>query len=231
MSSASHAWTEEEENGIHWHELSPERRIYWTIKHGEPGSKWGWAVIRTTYNPELHKHWESFKEAIYDRTCKEVAKSDNPHITDSLEWVFIEDPKLKGASLEELKQRFRSWVRAECGETAIDIDTNGAPLGSRYTYFIEVDEESLLSMMDPSGLHKGHVKIIRGWHDPKPIPPGEDAADEFENPMFEDEDVMKIRTKLLCPEFYDELENEEMWWLWYSAPPGVVRPRYDFYSD
>ncbi|KAK1768776.1 hypothetical protein QBC33DRAFT_533642 [Phialemonium atrogriseum] len=112
-------------------------------------SSWGWVIYRCTYAPELAARWETFKRLVDEKMREFVAQSDAPEIVDQLEWVFVDqDPELEGASLDKLKRRYRAWAREENQNLNYDIDHMpvGVSRGSRYTYFIQVDEEALRSL-------------------------------------------------------------------------------------
>ncbi|KAL6828943.1 hypothetical protein J3E69DRAFT_379635 [Trichoderma sp. SZMC 28015] len=198
--------------GMNWDDLSDERKIQLILNSGSSEEKWGWVIYRCSYKPELQSTWENFKRVVDERTRKEIAESDAPDIADKLDWVFVEDPELEGASLDELKRRFREWARSEV-QGKYDIDTTSYNRGSRYGYFIQVDEAALLSLVD--GLFYGHVNIVRGWVDS--LPP-EEATDEFGD-AIDIEDWMKIRASMVAPYFYIDLDGEEDWYPHYTPPP------------
>lgn len=193
--------------GEEWEALSPEAKIKWLLGDDADG-KWGWVIYRCTYTPALDGQWEDFKRLVVEQTRKAVAESDAPEIADKLDWVFIEDPALEGASLDELKRRFRTWARAESPNWDIDNAPNGR--GSRHTYFIQVDQDALSS---------GEVNIVRGWQDP--LPP-EEAFEETGEPV-DNEDWMKIQRSMLAPYFYVEMDNDEFWYAHYRPPSHGVR--------
>ncbi|KAJ4863326.1 hypothetical protein T069G_04280 [Trichoderma breve] len=197
---------------MNWDDLSDERKIQLILNSGSSEEKWGWVIYRCSYKPELQSTWENFKRVVDERTRKEIAESDAPDIADKLDWVFVEDPELEGASLDELKRRFREWARFEV-QGRYDIDTTSYNRGSRYGYFIQVDEAALLSLVD--GLSYGHVNIVRGWVDS--LPP-EEATDEFGD-AIDIEDWMKIRASMVAPYFYIDLDGEEDWYAHYTPPP------------
>ncbi|PNP57548.1 hypothetical protein THARTR1_02546 [Trichoderma harzianum] len=198
--------------GMEWYDLSDERKIQWLLNSGSTKEKWGWVIYRCSYKPELQSTWESFKHFVDKRTRKEIAESDAPDIADKLNWVFVEDPELEGASLDQLKHRFRAWARSEV-QGEYDIDSSPHNRGSRYAYFIQVDEAALLSLA--GGFLNGHVNIVRGWVDS--LPP-EEATDEFGD-AIDIEDWMKIKANMVAPYFYVDLEGEEDWYVHYSPPP------------
>ena len=215
----------EEPNDIPFEKWSPERQIQ--TLYGPEWCKWGWVIFRCTYNPELDRCWGAFKDAIYEKTRKIVAESDAPDIADKLEWTFMEDPRLEGASLDELKRRFKEFARAE---SVVVDDYTQIPWGSRYRFFLQVDEESLRSMSDPgpAGLRKGHVKLVRAcWENPAyPDTPETNQFDEVLEDEDDNEDCMEIDVRMISPEFFMELENEEDWWLFYGMSTSLFSQYY-----
>lgn len=167
-----------------WDDLSSAGKIRWLLSSGGDSS-WGWVIYRCTYAPELATHWETFKRLVNEKTREVIAHSDAPEIVDQLDWAFVDhNPELEAASLDELKRRFRTWAREETQNPNYDIDDVpvGVSRGSRYTYFIRVDEEALRSFLVPEGpdnptarvsLERGYVSIVRGLQD---SPPTNDQA-------------------------------------------------------
>ncbi|UKZ90851.1 uncharacterized protein TrAFT101_005849 [Trichoderma asperellum] len=201
--------------GIEWYDLSPERKIQWLLDSGD--TEWGWVIYRCTYKPELQGAWESFKNLVEYRTRKTIADSDAPDIAEKLDWAWVEDHELEGASLSELKRRFRAWVRADTQDSPCDIGATPYENISRYTYFIQVDEESLVSCLREAGvdLHGGHVNIVRGWAGSLPE---EEMGESSEGLVTED--WMKIQASMVEPIFYAEL-YDDTWYTIYSPPPHV----------
>lgn len=103
----------------------------------------------------------------------------------------------------------------------------GVGRGSRYTYFIRVDEEALRSLLVDGGagnptarvsLEGGYVSIVRDWQGS--LPTTDEATDQFSEDEVDNEDWMKIKASLLVtPELYVDLDNEEAWYARYSPPP------------
>jgi hypothetical protein len=146
-----------------------------------------------------------------------IARSDAPDIADKIDWVFVEDRKnLDGASREELKRRFRDWARAE--NPGWNIDEEKCGRGSRYTFFIQVDEPALLSIATgfdaylAEGNGRPYVKILRAWDDVVGI----EAAE-----VSDSEDWMKLQTDWLNLDFYVELDNDEAWYTFYTSLDGI----------
>lgn len=203
MSTPSHTDSQgtPESSGSDFYELSAERQIQWLL-NSEPDAKWGWVVFRCTYKPELDKEWETFKLRIKSKFLENLHESDAPDIAEKLEMVFIEDLELEGASMEDLKQRFRAWARTE----SPNINPRHWFCGSRYTYFLYIDEDALVSNL--WGLC-GHVHIVLGWKDP--LPP-EEAVDSYGYPQ-DNGDHLKLEALKLNRDLYSELDNGEMWYL------------------
>jgi hypothetical protein len=202
---------------MEWYDLSTERKIQWMLSHGD--RKWGWVIYRCTYKPGFDSHWDAFKRRLNKKMCEDIAKSDAPDIADKMDWVVIEDPSLEGASLDELRRRFREWARAgNEGHSNFDVDNpgEGACRGSRYTYFIQVDE----------GIANGQVNIVRAWPYPSPPEDMEEAEADHQPGKADDMDEegwMKMRADMVDPYFYVELDNDENWYAYYTPPPGVCK--------
>ncbi|KAK1255071.1 hypothetical protein MKX08_009066 [Trichoderma sp. CBMAI-0020] len=204
VSSSSHK--QPRSIGIEWYDLSPARQIQWMLEPGD--NKWGWVIYRCTYKTELQGPWEKFKNLVEYRIRKAIANSDAPDIAEKLDLAWIEDSQLEGAPLSELKHRFREWARTETQHN-FDPSAHSSEFGTRYSNFIQVDEESLVSCLRECGvdLHGGHVNIVRGWADG--LAP-EEATDEFGDAL-DAEDWMKIPASEIIPSTYMEFDNDEMW--------------------
>ncbi|KAI1158927.1 hypothetical protein F5B18DRAFT_639195 [Nemania serpens] len=154
-----------------------------------------------------------------------------------MDWIFVEDREgLDGVSREELRYRFRDWVRSENTRWE-NIDDPIINRGTRYSFFVELDEPALLSFaMDTEALYPTgsagvggpYIKIIRGWNDAEVLAAamaaeaaeagneGEDEydgnEDEDEYDETEDEDCKKIQVSELDIESYLLLDNDEAWY-------------------
>ena len=109
----------------------------------------------------------------------------------------MEDPALEGAPTAELQRRFRVWARADRPD--VDMDDPQTWRSARHEYFLKIDGE---------GLWGGYVGLVRGW----PVTTGV-------------EDWMKIPASLVGPEFYYEMGNIEMWYVYYTEPERGVATR------
>ena len=174
-------------SGEDWEKLSPEAKIQWL---GE--DKWGWVIYRCSYAKEFDGAWDNLKSRIQQGTRESIAKSGVHSIAETMDFVFIEDPALEGASVEELRCRFQAWARDD-NTTGFDMDDNTqGSRGSRYEFFLKVDGE---------GLWNGYVGLVRAW----PDSPGS-------------EDWMKIRAGAVAPALYVQLDNPEVWYAYYTPP-------------
>ncbi|ETS86334.1 hypothetical protein PFICI_00162 [Pestalotiopsis fici W106-1] len=206
-------------------ELSTEGMVQWLLdNHGD--AKWGWVIYRCTYKPELEDRWQQFKRLLEENIREDIAASDAPQIADSLDWPIIEDPELEGASHEALRRRWREWVRKE--KPNVNTEDYAWDRSSRHTYFIQVDDEGLRSVLydphdpgDPNNqmrLNSGYVSLVKGWKNP--LSP-EEATNEFGD-IEDNEDWMHICADMVAPYFYVEVDDPESWYTFYSPPPGGV---------
>jgi hypothetical protein len=83
------------------------------------------------------------------------SKEDGPELAACLEWTFVEDREtLDGASRSYLRERFLAWaahaIAAENPRSAAATKKDpyayfGVP---RYSYFVQIDEEALQSVLN-----------------------------------------------------------------------------------
>lgn len=170
-------------SGEDWETLSPEARIQ---QHGD--HKWGWVIYRCSYAKEFDGGWDDLKRRIARMRESIVTNSDAPGIAKTMDFIFVEDPALEGASVTELQRRFQAWARADNQTPGFDMDecTGSTTRGSRYEFFLRVDGESLWG---------GYIGLVRGW----PCDPGS-------------EDWMKIRVSSVGTELYEQLDNADVWY-------------------
>jgi hypothetical protein len=186
-------------SGEDWEKLSAAAKIEW-----QDDGKWGWVVYRVSYAKEFDGGWDDLKRRI-QRARESLARgSDAPAIAKTMDFVFIEDPALEGASVAELQKRFQAWVRQDY-TGAGDLDNPRGYRGARYDFFVKVDGE---------GLWNGYLGLVPGgWPDSSP---GTEGGEWMKFPPSD----------LDYPEFYQEMDNPEMW---YTPPWGcrVVCPNED----
>ncbi|TIC93855.1 hypothetical protein CH35J_009893 [Colletotrichum higginsianum] len=120
--------------------------------------KRGFVIYRTTYDGSSARPWEDFKDGVL-RNVRSILKSDAPDILDAMDFVFVEDITLDGATVGDLQRRFRACVE---GENMVPFETSGGddkvyvPRGARHEFFIKVDDV---------GLRASHVSLVRGFPD------------------------------------------------------------------
>ena len=170
-----------------------------------------------------------------------------PEIAD-LEWTFVEERgPLNNISKDQLCAHFKKWaadaVNAENPRRGEQLNgTFGMP---RYNYFIQVDEDSLRSVLNevsqpPKRYDKphddGYVNLVNAsWKRLlEHIPPNKLTGDLEEDigglrePIdgcYED-DVgwMKLESMGLDAEFYDAMTGyPDIWYVYYERPPQIAR--------
>lgn len=152
-------------------------------------------MYRCCYAKEFDSGWDDLKRRIQRMRESIATRSDAPSIADTMDFVFVEDPALEGASVEELQRRFQAWA---CGDNTarFDMESPQGSRGSRYEFFLRVDGE---------GLWNGYVGLVQGW----PNFPGS-------------EDWMKVRAGAVAPELYVQLDDPEVWYAYYTPPENGV---------
>lgn len=198
--------------------------------------KWGFVIYRCTYRD--NQAWDRFKDIVRRRTLEDMADSDAPEAADRLQWTFVDDEaSLDGASKDQLRARFRQWAtEAITSENprAEHHQIFGVP---RYRYFIQVDEQSLRSVLlapalDPSG--KGYVHFVDSqWKqssedddddDDDESEENEEAYELIEGCAEEDVGWMKIAAMMIDASFYDISSGFAYggWHVYYKRPPATV---------
>ncbi|KAG9253096.1 uncharacterized protein F5Z01DRAFT_675491 [Emericellopsis atlantica] len=193
----------EDRTGAWWDRISAAARI--SLDGDE---KWGWVAYRCAYAPELDARWETTKRRILQNLRKSIARSDAPSIVNTMDFIFVEDPALEGATNDQLRARFQTWAHANCAETYHKgIDTTR---GSRYEYFLKVDGDLL---------REGNVGLVQGW----PLEPYYEGHPEEEEEM-DPEDWFKVRDDEITTNLYDSLHDHEHYYILYRSPE--YRPAY-----
>ncbi|PGH29830.1 hypothetical protein GX50_07409 [[Emmonsia] crescens] len=193
--------------------------------HDFKHDKWGWVIYRCTYGDD--EAWARFQQIVNERSRKRMAEPDvPPEVANSLEWTFVSDPAtLNGASRDQLRTRFLAWA-AEAEKTE-QPRADGKPWAGlrlqRYAFFIQVDEESLRSvvegnpeeLMDGSWVHLVHADEDQDF--------GQNAKAEEDDEEEEDEGWIMIAADMIGPDFYDAIgPMPESWYAFYSPAPGFV---------
>ncbi|KAM3497119.1 hypothetical protein MY10362_009517 [Beauveria mimosiformis] len=199
--------------------------------------KWGWVIYRCTYGDDAA--WERFKELVARQTRKDLTSSpysDAPpvppprSVVDGVDWRFVSDPALQGASKEALRERFRAWVAKDRS----DPPARPGYMSSRHSHFVQVDEASLRSVVnddDPDVWKSGWVNLVRCVEglDYNPSLEWEAAQGKYRKELDENgeeyipEDWIMLAASSLTPSFYGSLNTmSENWYMYYSQPPNLV---------
>jgi hypothetical protein len=202
--------------------------------------KWGWIIYRTSYKDDAA--WELFKDRLVNNWTRIRDPDVPPAVLRAMDWTFISDrPTLDGASREQLRERFRAWR-----ETAVQAenprrDPADTVMGQRYRYFLQVDEESLQSVVEGDGdtLDGSWVNFVRCDDEMdkyiqtleedkerdarEPRDQEDEGLGTSEPPKPEDEWWMMISTDMIHLDFYTTMVAPlEIWWIYYREPPEVL---------
>lgn len=199
-----------------------------------PIEKWGWVIYRCSYTAANEPAWARFKSRVETYSREHIAASNAPEIADRLEWTWVEDSTLEGASPAALRERFRAWAAKEVDRQPGDYISEAIP---RLNFFIVVDDESLRSLNKPDLLARpwprnAFVKFVDAYWEPS-SPDHTELEDEFGGPEFfepidgcTEENVgwMLIAPYLLDAEFYNDWcgdFNLNFWPIFYTRPPQI----------
>ena len=163
--------------------------------------KWGWVIYRTSYKDEAA--WERLRDCM-TRWSRDALEDEDasPRVRGTVDWRFVSDPTLEGASHDELRGRFRAWRDAVyLTETRRPPPQEDDDRTQRYMYFVEVDEPALESVARGGG-GLTVVNLVRVDHG---VPYAAEA---------EDEDVWPVLARTaVSPEFWiDVLDSVEWGW-------------------
>lgn len=170
--------------------------------------KWGFIIYRTTYDKASARRWEDFKDRVLRNVRKSILESDAPEILDSMDFVFVDDLALEGASVGDLQRRFRAWVEEE-NMVPFEVNSGGershVPRGARHEFFIKVDDV---------GVHAPYASLVRGFP---------------EDPAEEGREHVKVWHHAIGTELYDELGGPNAAWTgryYRSLPTHLVAQGY-----
>ncbi|OAA52857.1 Twin arginine translocation protein [Cordyceps fumosorosea ARSEF 2679] len=198
--------------------------------------KWGWVIYRCTYGDDAA--WERFKERVAQQTRDDLASPCKlapaaSSVVDGVDWKFVSDRALRGASRDALRERFRAWV---AGDTSPGPPPAGSSAKSaRHSYFVQVDEASLRSVFDgddTDAWSSGWVNLVRCVQgldydkDPRRAAQEEEYRREMEHEgeEYDPEDWIMLSAEDLGPSFYGTLgSRNETWHVFHSKPPNLVK--------
>ncbi|KAF3007072.1 hypothetical protein E8E14_005061 [Neopestalotiopsis sp. 37M] len=190
--------------------------------------KWGWVIYRTAYGDDAA--WERFKQFVADNAARGIAQSTAPGIANTVEWTFVSDQEtLDDVSTGQLRARFRGWaaeaIRTE-NPRATEKSLDKHFWTSRYSFFIEVNEETLEWVAKVKSLREWElvwVKFIQAdWeYDAEEDDGGYELID---GNTAHDVGWMLIESCNIAHWFYDIIGNGQYWYLYYNRPPDPCCP-------
>ncbi|KAK5658415.1 hypothetical protein OQA88_2392 [Cercophora sp. LCS_1] len=195
--------------------MSSLRALHANLQHYKE-DKWGLLVYRTAYTPASDSAWERFKTVLAAQTADELASPEaTADVIRACDWTCISDAAtLDGASRQQLRDRFRVWRESAAKAENPRRTIGNEPLAQRYQYFVQVDEESLRSVVE--GGEEGWVHLVRAYERLDYENDGGQGDDE-------DDGWMMIKMGMLHSEFYQAIGvTSEHWYSFYQAPPSVV---------
>ena len=127
------------------------QQIHNVLEHLHGLGKWGWVIYRTSYKDDAA--WDRFQRYV-NEWSREALKEDGASalVSGAVDWTFVSDPALAGASREQLRERFHEWrktaIWAENPRMHL-LQTSG-DIPQRYVCFVQVDEDALNSVAQGS---------------------------------------------------------------------------------
>lgn len=181
--------------------------------HEDKQGKWGWVIYRTTYKDDAA--WERFRDWV-NISAREALKEEgaSPLVLGALECLFVSDPALDGASRKQLRERFLRWrqaaIRVENPQRALPKEWDEIP--SRYVYFVQVDEESLDSVVQASAQSSdtGWVRFVRCDQEVDLRTP----KLEYKWDRLEDFHWKMLASRMLSASFYNHVWDTIHGWDW-----------------
>lgn len=224
-----------------------------TVKYArpQPGQKyWGLTIFRCTYGDD--EAWAQLLELIKEDVRESTEYYGAPDLMQSFSLKVFHDPDVfERAGKAVLRDKFLPWRSGP----AMEQESDGGPIliednlgeiygrGPRYSYFVQIDAESLYSIIDREtktplewASLRGHVNLIDAqWKLPDPAycaavreidPEVEDPFDEDEEPLegckLFDVGWMKTHYSVFDVGAQQYLDGEG-WRINYVRPPGIVQ--------
>jgi hypothetical protein len=214
-----------------------------TSSHIQPGTPWGFVVIRTAYGAASDAPWARMLECLRSHVADTLVLEDQTDLLPHHELTVIEDEALAGAESHTVRHMFRAWVAEDLTPRLCDTEKYGgsaqvrAKLASTDAHFLDhpvaclpprwifclfVDEDCLRSLENPSS---ECVKILTtNWvgeegEDEDPITVTWDHEWDGGETNNDQEDVgwMYMDVTSYVP-YYSHLTNSSFWDTIYSRP-------------
>jgi hypothetical protein len=214
--------------------------------HIQPGTPWGFVVIRTAYGAASDAPWARMLECLRSYVADTLVLGDQTDLIPRHELTVIEDEALAGADSHTVRNVFRAWVTEDLTLRLCDTEKYGgsaqvraklastdahfpdhpvACLPPRWIFCLFVDEDCLRSLENPSS---ECVKILTtNWvgeegedgEDMDPITVTWDHEWDGGETNSDQEDVgwMYMDVTSYVP-YYSHLTNSFFWDTIYSRP-------------
>ena len=187
---------------------------------------WGYVIYRTTYDND--EDWTEFLKRLRFRMEESFDFFNGRDILDLFTLTVIEDREhLDGVSAATVRERFEQWCA-----TAHQLEQPegaGPGLSPRYRFAVQVDAESLHSVVHDApappandATKKGWVKLIDLWWDPESDEDIEEVYDPIEGVTEKDVGWMKVPYKSVMDESHALARDRFYWVTTYQRPPFVV---------
>jgi hypothetical protein len=231
------------------HPEFPTKKEYDDIEHSltssdiQPGTPWGFVVIRTAYGAASDAPWARMLECLRSHVADTLVLEDQTDLLPHHELTVIEDEALAGADSHTVRHMFRAWVAEDLTPRLCDTEKYGgsaqvrAKLASTDAHFLDhpvaclpprwifclfVDEDCLRSLENPSS---ECVKILTtNWvgeegEEEDPITVTWDHEWDGGETNNDQEDVgwMYMDVTNYVP-YYSHLTNSYFWDTIYSRP-------------
>jgi hypothetical protein len=191
--------------------------------------QWGFVIIRGTYSSQ--SKWDKFIRLAEEDARDYFEQRRMLDLYDKMAWTAIEDGvALDGASLEVAQKKFREWLDGDEGkkdiEGSIFAEEGVVYRGTRYWFFLFVDEESLESVVDEGKAKEegGYVvKVVAKGSREEEGQEGEEGEEELDEDDREREleDVRKRVKVNMLVEVYARLLDVNSWYI-LPVEDGVI---------
>ncbi|OCK74385.1 hypothetical protein K432DRAFT_310820 [Lepidopterella palustris CBS 459.81] len=192
---------------------------------------WGFVIYRTTYGND--DEWQEFLARLRYRMEQHFEWCNGLDVLGLFTLLVIEDPEqLDGASTATVRQRFREWRETAPQLEQREGDEDGREIGPglspRYRFAIQVDADSLRSVVhdapappDEDATKRGWVKLIDASWEPATDERFLNAFDPIEGVTEKDVGWMKIPYKNV-DEYYVRTRDRNYWPTSYLRPPTIM---------
>lgn len=119
----------------------------------------GFVIYRCTYSDDTA--WANLLSVIKQEALDNIKKlgPGRDWLGTHLEWKVVEDPKLEGASVEEVKRRFDAWAEDVVGEYERTSTDNVRAL-PRFNFCVLVDEKCLANFENSKTVGNGREQSV-----------------------------------------------------------------------